>query len=302
MITQYNIDLILATRLDRLDDNMCTLIRALIDVDGILGVWVLLDEKFGYWPNIQNARLFRATIARICEWLFGKNLEIRHIVFDLEPPIFITRSISRLRADLLHVFSYMKKCIKYHDKNILYFHEAADLVRSYGASVFVVVPDFLFEMDEKVAIEFSRILGIPVFDIGFDVISTMTYNSIIHGLFKVPYGVLRYRMYRVMRNCIEKYGAGYVPSIGAIWRGILGNEPIYSSPKEISRDVSIIKYLGINRVLVYNFEGILNRRNEGEWLGAMINTKPARPKESITYEIFRRIMKEHAKRIIDIFK
>jgi len=94
-------------------------------------------------------------------------------------------------------------------------------------------------------------------------------------------------MINIPKNARKILRTKIIPSIGAIWRGKLGNEPIFQVPKQLADDISVLKYLRFKDVSIYNLEGIINRPDGDIWLETILKAKPMRISIGHRYNVLR---------------
>ena len=299
LLLNHNIEVFISVRETNMEDDLAYAER-FRDMGIDTGIWPLLRESDGYWINILNAPKFREYVESIISLIDERGIDIRYLAVDLEPPLWLFKKIRTSKSCLLDIIKYLKLCILSYYKNIDALNEAISIIRHAGIKVILTVPDFLFEFDKNLNDALSRALGIPLDEIEFDYLSTMTYNSIMAGYFKVPLKLLRYRMMIIMKKCVRMFGEGYIPSLGALGRGKLGDAPIYSRPEQIADDISIAKAAGAKRVIIYSLEGLLRKKRPQDWIIKMEKAKPRKPPVYIKYQLDKKFLEIHINKLLKI--
>ncbi len=287
ILHSYGIGIILAVK--DLNGVIGTL-RIISGLDIPIGLWPLLEEKYGYWINVLNARIFQEKIGRIINNISNWEVDISFIAIDLEPPLGIATDFLSHRVSLSDLFAFIKQNIKNFDRGTKMLSETIDTLHNMGYRVIAVAPDIPFEFDEATSRKISYLFGLPIYEVEADALSLMVYNSIISATLRIPLRTARWRMIRILTTAHKYLKKEIIPSIGAIWPGKLGNEPIYNNPEQLADDVSVLLAARFREIFIYNLEGLINRKDSETWIKKIMDAKPTKIKTSYRYEIARKVI------------
>jgi hypothetical protein len=86
----------------------------------------------------------------------------------------------------------------------------------------------------------------------------------------------------VARASSRRFGPAAGVSLGAVGVGALGDEPTYRHPRELARDVSVARGLGLSALSLFDLGGVLSRPPAEAWLEAFTATEaPAAQPSSV---------------------
>jgi len=143
--------------------------------------------------------------------------------------------------------------------------------------VAAVVPPLL--LPARPSRGWQRVLGTPVDELSYDVVSAMLYTTLFEGY---SAGVVRRAdaqalLSRFARLAKERFGARASVSLGAVGKGALGDERTYRDPGELAEDVAIARAAGINDLALFDLAGVLARPPIEPWLDALTETEASAP-------------------------
>ena len=286
ILEEYNIGVMVAMR--RMNHDTISILRTLNRRGIHTGLWPLLHDKYGYWINTCNAEQFSELIQGLLSWLEKNHIASDIIAIDVEPSLELVTMLSRKNIPLMKFISYIKRAHSRYYEGVEILNSTIDYLKGHGFRILLVMPDILVEFDTETSKRLCQIFGLPVYDIRYDLASTMTYNSILLKIPGFTHELAIWRMTRILTNAKKIFG-NVVPSIGLIWHGKLDNEPIYSEPRQLAIDIATIKYLGFRTTIVYCLEGLIYRKNRKEWVSTTVSTQSRPPKPILRYEILRRL-------------
>ena len=298
LLKKYKVGICFASMRRNYNQELAKLGRIMNDYGLRFCLWPLLPDELGYWISTYNAENFIKELDIIFSWASKYDVKIDEIAIDLEIPINMYEKLGRiagrnlfLRLKTMYVFGS-----RVYDNGVSALGEARDIIREYGSKTLVPVIDLFLELSEYSVEKLQRAFGNPVFDIEWDAFSPMIYNSMWHGYIGIPISVLRNRMYQLLIKEKKLFGAKAGASIGVLWIGKLGNEPMYTRPEDIAIDAAIAKAAGIKDITIYNLEGVIFRNNDERFVEYPIKAKPIIPKEGeigyVGYKFFLNVIEK----------
>ena len=236
------------------------------------GLWPMLADEHGRYANAQTAARF-ARLARDVIASAGEHPP-ETMVIDLEPPyaavraLFVPGAVSRAvgaLAQLRAILSSARRGAMQPVRSLVF-----DL-RVRAIEVYAAVP---------VLLAFGPWLGgtlsTPVAAGDYDIISAMTYSSILEGL---SAGILRRAtverlLWLVARKLIANYPThGVALCLGVVGAGAFIREPVYETPNQLARDVEIATASGIQDLSLFDLGGVLVRPPAEAWLEAFTRSR-----------------------------
>ncbi len=192
-----------------------------------IGVWPLFPEK-GYWISSYNVEDAKEDLFEIL-----KGLDVNDIVLDLEPP---KQFLDEAKKGKIYFFKYKRK--EEIIKLINYLSKKYNLI--------CCIPDICLE--SKKLLNFC---GIPNLEETNVEVNVMSYSSIYQKF--LPRRAVERRLYEILRMAKKKFSNVSV-SLGLIYPGVFGNEPIYGK-EELVKDIAIAKNF-VNEIYVYELRGL----------------------------------------------
>ena len=298
LMKKYGIGIGYATQRKNYNEKLVKIIRFFNENNLFFVIWPLLPDEYGYWISTYNAKYFLKEWQTIIDWLQSNDVIVDGLLVDLEPPIWLMKgiklSLSGLPSFYRAVIKKLGSIKKVYENGLSYFGEVLDLAHEYNVQVVAPCLDTLFEFEDFFREKIEMFFGSPIFDIKWDMIAPMIYNSMGAGYYKIPIEILRYREYVIAKKIRKIFGDRAGIGIGVIWTGKLGDEPVYTDPEELKRDAEIAKAAGIKNIGVFCLEGVIFRNNDERWFAAVTEAKPIPPKtgfNAVGYGLFRIAMK-----------
>lgn len=229
-------------------------------------VWPMLSHADGRWPNAGNVEIFSRFCDEVLDRADSAGAAPRGLAVDLEPPIALVPDLIRLRPRAIR--DQLSRGLARRTA-----HRFAELVAGLEArGLETTCASFPLVVADRPGIGgWQRLLGTPVDAPPFSRVTNMVYTSLIEG-----YGRGRLGRRDVLallgmtaRAAKARYGARASLSLGAVGRGILGDEPIYRSPDELAEDVAVARAAGIDHLVLFSLGGVLSRPPASAWLDAL---------------------------------
>lgn len=272
-LSARSIQLIVAVQPQSLPE-LVPLLESCRDLSVEVGLWPLLDDRLGRWPNDINVEAFRAHLFKLLEQVSHLAVGPREIVFDLEPPIATTRRLLELRL--------WDGRVRLRPANLTVaatqFITLVDAVRSSGMTPTAVVTPLVVYDAERRQGGWQRLLGTPVESVGFDRIAVMAYTSLFEAYSR---GALARRDARALlgRLCLrarQRWRERATIALGVVGGGALGDEVPYRDPAELGDDVAIARAAGVDDLSLFGLTGVLSRSPSPErWLDVFAHTEAA---------------------------
>ena len=281
LIRRYRLRPLVAVRPGQLDD--LARVGATLDDAGIeYGLWPMLDDDDGRWPNRHNATAFLAFVRRMFDRLAPAARPPIEIVFDLEPDLAWAKSLTALRpAALLGPRGAGPSPQPSNAKSRqgpATLVAAAEHCRDRGVAVTAAVLPML-AFDRAHHLGFERYLGTPVTDLGCARIDAMAYTSLFRGYSR---GLLDRDdalalLVVTAAAHLNRFGPCAGLSLGAVGVGALGDEQTFADPDELLADASVARALGFTDLGLFDLRGVLARPPAEAWLDALIEGATGAP-------------------------
>ncbi len=269
-------DLYLAVRQDRIGDaGLASLIRA---CDGGVRIWLLLSDEDGYWPNEHNVAATRDAVMRLADWRDAEQLPFDWVTFDLEMSLERTREIADLIATegAIAAVDAMKAG---RDPDAFVAHKAemtalvAD-VQARGLRVAAVTYPMVLDDGGDGDTDIEDELDVPVFDVGYDEVSFMVYQSLLYDLSGEWHD--EDVIYSYATTARELLGDRAAIALGIV--GSVGIEPVampYPDADALVADRAAARGAGVDRVSVYSLDGMIEQSSPDAW---MVQAPPTEPR------------------------
>lgn len=242
---------------------------AALTADGVRwGVWPLLDDGEGYWLSTHNAARFAE---RVREVLAFAPAAPRTLAIDLEPPVALTRALTREPSAAL-LWRAVRVALgpaaaraRAEARDTL--SALLDALRAEGVETLAaVLPPVVLDLGARHR-PIQAVLSTPLAPEHAAVVCPMLYSSMITPL--VPGHAPRITdliLRRATRRLVAQRGAeGVCIGLGVVGPGKLGDEPCYASPAALAHDVALARGAGARDLALFSLEGVLAREPE-RWL------------------------------------
>lgn len=240
-----------------------------------ISLWMTLRDEDGYWINEQNCELFYKYAEESIRALEYKDVKIHGICIDLEPPLHFTKKLlspgtfyDRMSAAMQMIFKHSNP-IRYK-KSVQIFSDLAALLQEKGMES-MGVGTWLLYYDMKYRFKFlQNVLETPLFDVPWDTYNLMYYSTIIKQYFpRMNILDVEAFIYKHVKFLSNKMGKKFSVSLGCTNAGKLGHEAFYSHPKQLKRDVDILKSCGIEDFSIFSLDGLLEEKKLREFLSIL---------------------------------
>ena len=263
--------------------------RALLEVKdaGVgLSVWPLLSREEGYFPNEKNAAPYAALVEEVLDWALDSGVVPDAVAVDLELPygqmmaMLEGGTAGRSRA-ALRMLRENRDARRFRD-SWEGMSKLNSLIHSRGVrTVAAILPWVALEL-EGGHVLVQDLMETPVAGIDWDVLSPMWYVSMFTGM---TGGLISERdanwlLYEAGLSLRCRYGPRAGVSLGLTGTGVLGDEPVFSSPEGLMVGVEASLAAGIRDISIYNLEGILTSEDPRSWMDALAGARPRVPERS----------------------
>lgn len=227
-----------------------------------IGLWPMIDDREGRWASAWNGAGFADFTRRLLDALDAAGARPDELVMDLEPPI------GRMRRALRGRLRWSPPPVDGRAA----LAELAALARDRGLPVVATV--LPLAATGRPARAWQRILGTPVAELSPDRVNVMAYTTLLEGysrrlLRRADAEALLWCWARAVQG---EHGTAAEVSVGCAGVGALGDEAVYRSPAELSRDVAIARAAGVERIALFGLDGVLSRPPAEAWLDALLET------------------------------
>ncbi|MEM2637384.1 MAG: hypothetical protein QXL15_03430, partial [Candidatus Korarchaeota archaeon] len=268
ILTRYKAQILIALRFEEYK-KWTKAFKTAYDKGVDIGIWPLLPDEKGYWVNERNVDDFRELLSVLLKWAEENGFAFSWVAADMEMPYYQGQRLSK--ASILHMPSVFFGILK-ENINRTRFVEATRKLNSlvewlHSKDIRVIAPavHILLDVPEPNIVE--DFLEAPTLGVDWDLVSFMNYVSMDAGFIPfVSEKAARYALYlrAIKAKKILGKKAGF--SVGVTYIGKLGNEPFYKYPEQLAADISACRAAGIQDITIYNFEGIVRRKNRHEWM------------------------------------
>ncbi|MBK8259057.1 MAG: hypothetical protein IPK82_41165 [Polyangiaceae bacterium] len=240
-------------------------------------LWPMIDDAEGRWLSVVSARAFRTFLTEV-----RSAAPELGIVLDLEPPLSMVRGVlDRRRRALRELFSLVRGSAA-HEEGERLIVEMCNEIRAQGVPLtLALVPFVLWDGVEP---GWAGLFG-PTVPLPATRVNAMLYSTLIAGYSK---GLLSMNDARavVADGCmrtLDRFGEAAAVSLGAVGIGALGDEPVYTSPAELSHDVALAAACGVTDVWLFDLGGVLQRDTPERWLKVFTDEPAAVAKTPSTF-------------------
>lgn len=245
-------------------------------------VWPLMSLEDGYWPSERNAAAWFAQTYDLLAELERAGATPDWVAVDIEPPY---GQASRLLRETLQVpVAALELAAENMDLERFFssrgvFHDGVAAIRGRGIRTLGVTSALAaHDLRDDIPL-WQDMLETPWTRIPWDAAGIMAYGSIVAGASR---GVLSIEDARAIHQPLlghlgRRFGARAHASLGVTGAGIFGDEPAYSDPEDLSRDVAAALSAGIRDIAIFCLEGILAQGRPEHWLHAVCSAEAREP-------------------------
>lgn len=246
-----------------------------------LGVWPLMSDAAGYWPGDDNLDAFEARVDTVLAFARDAGAEVRTVVFDLEPPLAVSRRLFEGEAGrvvVAEVFRALRPASRRGRAGARRRLEAlASRLRGEGLETFAtVLPPVV--LDGAARGLWQAIFRTQV-GAAFDRVCPMLYTSMMAAA--LPSGRLeraRGLAGALGAQAVASWGGRAAAGLGLAGPGKLEGERVLPDPAALAADVATLSGLGIQDLALFSLEGVLGREDPEAWLRAFAHTPPGSPR------------------------
>ncbi|MBW3020181.1 hypothetical protein KY334_02715 [Candidatus Woesearchaeota archaeon] len=210
----------------------------------IVRAWPVLSKEKGYWFSSHTKK---EDIDSLDQY---KGMKIK---LDIEPPL------PQGKYKLGMVFWLLKYCF-IRGKNHKYL---LNKIKKLSKDTDIMLSTFSFPdwIGRNMGMTYSK-------DLKYNFIH---YSSFIPNFFLPIYNL--YMKWLIKRKLKFKKEISF--AVGLITPGIFGNEPCYSSPKELKKDLKFMKKLKVENVVIFRLGSFLEVKNPDKWIDVLKANLPS---------------------------
>ncbi len=210
-----------------------------------IGIWPILPKQEGYWFS---GYCSKEAINKLKEF-DGENIKI-----DIEPKLidsYSTSFIGKILYPLIVLSLGIPRNNKYLKKTIEDLKSKAVIISGPA------LPDFILKLyGDNIRLK-------PSWSRNYFLYPTLFGRSWL--LRKYEEWFIKQKI-RVLKNQV-------MFSLGCIGKGIIGDEKTYNNLEEFKKDVSWLQSLGVKNLVIFNLEGIIQRKDSQDWLNFIYSIK-----------------------------
>lgn len=275
--------------------------RALSALSGVgrgVGVWPLLADHEGYWPNDANADAFVRRVRKVLRFTDDAKIPLRTVVIDLEPSLpvmqaMLTGGVSA-RTHLwarrvLH--SGRARSVRARRAATQVLAGLRSELQSRRLEAFATVVPLVLLDDPQARAVWQAVLQTPVFRPGWSRICPMLYTSILREMIPgATQAQARGLACAFAELAVRRSGPAAAAAVGLAGPGKLGVEPLLQDPVELALDVAGMVAAGVQDLSLFSLEGVLSRDAPEAWLQAFTEVRPSLAVDAATRTWRRRLM------------
>lgn len=233
-----------------------------------VGVWPMLHDSEGRWASALTARAF----ADYCREIEREIPAGGTWVFDIEPPLAVTRSVMQGSGSRIRDFF----ASQHRQEGEMLLRELALDLEEKGWNTLAALPPMVLG-DKKGNQGWQWLLGTPAARLPFATLSAMCYSTLFEGysrgLFERKHS--RELLYACAEMAARRWGNRASISIGCTGIGAIGDEKAYRNVQELTEDVSLVRAAGVEDIALFDLGGVLAQTNPEAWLDAFVGTPAA---------------------------
>ncbi len=302
LLKKFDINLCMAFPADGMNDRYERFLKEYEQAGIPVTLWTLLDDNLGYWPSERNAKDFVKHVARVFDWTDSAGARFPWLAVDMELPHYYLKQIKgatdpvSLATTAYNIFKENRDTGRFYDTAAT-LNKMIEVVHAHGTKVLAAASDFTAVDIAGETISIQDSLETPISPVNWDVVSFMSYTSLMTGYSK---GIMktadaRWWMYKVAREMKRVLWNRAGMSIGVTYVGKLEDEKYYEMPDELVPDMQAVKAALIEDISVFCLEGMLRSPRPEEWLEKLTTCVAAHPKTSMKAELFYSLCSSAAK-------
>lgn len=244
-------------------------VATLVDDGRQVTVWPMLDHADGRWPSVHNAERFDTFVAEVLGRL---GTLPQGLALDFEPPIDELPGLIRLEPKAI-VARWRRRGLAARATA----HFAGLCTELHAHGLHTVAVTFPFSLEDDARAGWQRLFGTPLSGLPCHQFNAMLYTSMFEGYTRGlldrddARGLLSWWSASMHRRFDDRAAV----SLGCVGPGILGDEPTYRSPQELTEDVAIARRSGVEQLVLFSLGGVLSRPPAEAWLDALVHTPAA---------------------------
>jgi len=298
LIERFNLQCLVALAPGAETPEMAQALAALSRVGRGVGVWPLLADHEGYWPNDANADAAVRRVRRVLRFTEQAKVPIRTVVIDLEPPLSVMQAMltgGAVDRGLL----WARRVLHCGRASSVGARRAATQVlaslrselEARDVEAFATVVPLVLLDDAKARAVWQAVLQTPVFRPGWSMICPMLYTSILREMIPGATQAQARGLARAFAELsVRRSGPKAAAAVGLAGPGKLGVEPLLEDPDELALDVAAMVAAGVHDLSLFSLEGVLSRDAPEAWLRAFTDERPCVPPDNAIRIWRRRLM------------
>ena len=292
LLVEERSDLYLAIPAARIGDpDLELLLRDAHDAGVGVRAWLLLDREDGYWPNEHNVDIMRQATMAFADWRDQAALPVDWIIFDMEMSLERSEAVAaKIKADGSVAGLTMVKEGRDPETFVRSKEAFRQLVvdlQARGLKVMAVTYPLILDDPEDGDEDISDEFDVPIFDIPWNQVSFMVYQSMIFDLLGEWQGP----------DVVKSYADTAVELFddrAAIALGIVGSAGItevampYPDAETLLADHAAARGSAVGSISIYSLDGLLQQSMPETWIDR--DVPPTHPVD-VTAEYVRNLVR-----------
>ncbi|MBI2375582.1 MAG: hypothetical protein HYV07_16425 [Deltaproteobacteria bacterium] len=282
LLRRFDLEPIVAVRPHDDEPLLIRALEALHRAGQPFGLWPLFGDDDGYWLSEVNAERFGGRVSHAMALAAQAGTAPRTIVFDLEPPLEVTRAL----VGPLPLVAGARRALRSRSPEAqerrararVHLERIVQDLDGRFESLAAVPPPIALELGSGARL-FQHTLGTEAETLEFDRISAMAYTSMIARV--LPFGGMeaaRGVLFETARALVARDPSSAALSLGVVGTGKLTTEATLESPSELARDVRAAIAADVTDLALFSLEGVLASPSPEGWLVAFRESSPEIPK------------------------
>ncbi len=241
-------------------------IKSFGDAELRLGLWPMLDDTQGRWGSTFNAQDYGKFVLQVAQLARPGTT----MALDLEPPIDLVRRLLRAQPSALsELFSAGGR-----ERGLSDLQALASTLRARGFPLLAAAPPLVLA-DGHGSPAWQWLLGTPFAELPFDVLSFMSYTSLLEGYSSglLPRSAAVSLHATSTRRARAIFAARASISLGVVGGGALGDERPYRHVEELREDVAVARFHGVDDLGLFGLSGVLSQAHPESWLDTFVSTE-----------------------------